>query len=242
MYDKTCCTGTHPFVGYADNAHTIQCVVGISGAISSGKSTTAKLIQENIEQYTNWPENSQPAYTAVRPFATTLKQAVHLIFGVPINLPYEDRDLPIEHFNHNCPITDDHMWTARALYQFMGTEVGRFIYPSVWVDRWYEKAQRQPVDLIICDDVRFMEEKTAMQKNFAKVPSIFIYVERSENPSNHVNSNHRSETEAKELLRPTADFVITASNKAELLAALTEQEVFRTIGNAMKEYHKCLSF
>lgn len=90
----------------------------------------------------------------------------------------------------------------RELMQNYGTEVRRSDDPLYWITQWEESIRNLPLEqsLIVCDDVRFINEAYAIKKNNGKIIRVM-------NLSQGEPSSHQSETEQKHIL---ADVTIAA--------------------------------
>ena len=132
-------------------------VIGLTGAAGSGKSTVAQMLVAN--------------HGAIRlPFAKLLKDMlVHLLeaqgIGLAVALRMVGGDLkevPSPHLGGRTP---------RYAMQTLGTEWGRALVPTFWVDAWRAAVDRADLEaaadmsdvLIVADDVRFPEEVAAIR-------------------------------------------------------------------------------
>lgn len=132
-------------------------LIGLTGAAGSGKSTVAERI------VTEWGGHRHP-------FARPLKQMLRLFLedqgvGLAVACRMTDGDLkevPSEHLGGQTP---------RRAMQTLGTEWGRGLSPTLWIDAWRraveDRAWKEAVDgdtvLIVADDARFPNEVEAIR-------------------------------------------------------------------------------
>lgn len=204
--------------------------LAISGPIGGGKTSAGNIIADSSGLSINpWAQGSRCIIRMS--LAEPIKRVVQEMFGVRPDHPHHLKNEPIKDFSPNCPLTHDHLWSPRALWQYIGTNVGRNVDPLLWIKAWerevatvrehHDRAPR-PV-LIVCDDLRFRNEKYRMQE---QPNPFFLYVERTakQGLDTPLLERHESEQDT-DYLRSTADMVITAPNIDDLLQALTTQVI-----------------
>lgn len=132
-------------------------VIGLAGRAGAGKSTVARRLVEE------WGASRHP-------FAAPLKNML-LRFLEDQGLDHETARRMVDGDLKEAP--SDHLGgrSPRAAMQSLGTEWGRGLAPSLWVDAWRRAIEDRPwpkaVDgrtvLIVADDVRFPNEVAAIR-------------------------------------------------------------------------------
>lgn len=146
-------------------------VIGLSGFAGAGKSTVAEYL---VREY---------GFTRLS-FATAVKDVVAATFGwdrarlegmTPDDRQW--RDEPDEFWSTRM----GRPFTPRYALQYVGTDVFRtHVLPSIWSDIVISKIQRMRGDaLVVIDDVRFVNERTALRG----VHAHFAIVQRQQFPS-----------------------------------------------------------
>ena len=144
-------------------------LIGIVGAIGSGKDSVASHLV------------SAHGFTRVS-FGDAVKNTIVEMFGVDKvflfgtqvqkNLPLFAIGVIGDGFRiYGDPWTSriGLPWTGRYLAEFMGTEVGRAVYPNVWIDRVLREVERDREHdwghhRHVIPDVRFLNEAVAIQR------------------------------------------------------------------------------
>ncbi len=159
-------------------------VIGVTGKAGSGKSTLARRLVDR--------------YAAIRiPFAKPLKSMLLDLLeaqglGLAVATRMVDGDLkevPSEVFGGRTP---------RHAMQTLGTEWGRALSPTFWVDAWRRSVDRAALEasadmrrlVVVADDVRFPEEVAAIRA----LGGIVIRVDRPGAGLAASAGNHASET------------------------------------------------
>lgn len=119
-------------------------IIGISGKIEVGKSTTARILYKNERFLDSW-----------RDFGDEVKRECSQVFNYPLiwNYSPEGKDKIVMH-----PELPNGSMTVRGVLQWWGTDVRRLQDPYYWIramERWIYA--NQPSSLVIAD-VRFREE------------------------------------------------------------------------------------
>jgi hypothetical protein len=85
----------------------------------------------------------------------------------------------------------------RKLLQWLGTDWGRSIDPSIWINIWKKDVSKaledSPTSLIVCDDVRFDNEAEAVQAMGGIVVRVDASPEVRGNRIALINTGHASE-------------------------------------------------
>lgn len=159
-------------------------VIGLTGRAGSGKTTVARHLVE--------------VHRAIRlPFAKPLKSMLyHLLEMQGIGLSAATRmidgdlkEVPTPAFGGRTP---------RWAMQTLGTEWGRALSPTFWVDAWRAAVDRADLEaaadmtdvLIVADDVRFPEEAAAIRA----LGGIVARLERPGSGLGGESGGHPSET------------------------------------------------
>jgi hypothetical protein len=177
-------------------------VILLSGAAGAGKSTLATALVRNH----GFLRSS---------FAAPLKQAAAIVFGfshAQLYGPSEARNRPDPRF----PRADGTCLTPREALQKLGTEVGRQIYPRVWIDAARRMAEADEpaggAGLLVFDDARFQNELFA----FADVGALLVRIVRPGAGLAGDAGAHQSERELGDL--PDAIFDVVVRNDGSLSA------------------------
>lgn len=141
-------------------------VVGISGSKRHGKSTAANCLRDRFG-------------FKVISFADTLKNVCSEAFGI-------DRHLMEDGPHRELELDSVPGWSIRKILQHVGTEMFRSEWPSIWIDRWEQKAKMEA--LVVVPDVRFQNEVDKI-KTFRNHMLILV-----QNPNVEVGDQHASET------------------------------------------------
>lgn len=182
-------------------------IIGLVGFKQVGKSTAAKHLEE---KYNAKRINMKDALVAEikKNFPDLLDAIVEAEFyKADLRDDGTKYDIDIDWLFENKPPL------MRTLLQNYGTEVRRGDNDSYWTDRWEESvAQQNKHQLIVTDDVRFLNEAAVVQKR----GGIIIRLTR---PDIATGGMHASETEQ---LKIVADHVIECEqgDHAALYAAL----------------------
>lgn len=217
--------------------------IGISGPIAAGKSTLAKGLAEVL--------GLMGKKANIIPFATGLKYLATLsdnpqgylrAYEYFIGLGYsEDKALAgtkmlIEGFIKH-PVRNG--VKPRQLFQFIGTEVGReTVDKNIWIKDVQRKIANDPVDFVISDDMRFVNESAAVHLRIA------ITLEEKEKeyelrqalfPKEYFFSDHPSEKERNLLYAP--DFEVAIDNKTTDVIKLARDILHWTSERKMFELH-----
>lgn len=170
-------------------------VLGISGVAGSGKDTLADLLSN---------------YGFVKmAFADPIKRAAAEWFDWPEEAlwgPSELRSVPDPRFGGLTP--------RRAL-QFLGTEVGRALWPNVWVDLLLRRARRHLEEYptfrgVVVSDVRFRNEVDLLRAAGAEL----VRVVRPGAGLSGAAAAHQSEAEMAGI--PDEDFDVVLRNDGTL--------------------------
>lgn len=147
-------------------------VIAFTGYAGAGKTTAAKYLVER---------SLMRRGKALRlSLATPLKDlCVSLFVNAPPAAFYgsqADKEAPLEAYPG---------WTGRSILQHVGTEGIRAVDPNVWSTLLLQRIenQRELCDLIVVDDVRFLDEATAL----SGVASIYRIDRDSCGPGEHAS-------------------------------------------------------
>lgn len=128
-------------------------LIGLSGKKQSGKDTTARIMQNLLQQY------RPDVVSMTQSFANPLKVTASIILGCPV-----------EHFEVEAKKQEPAAeWlreiTKRQFLQLLGTQIAHHISPSIWVDRMFhylkeieKSTPKGKESVIIFTDVRFPTE------------------------------------------------------------------------------------
>lgn len=158
-------------------------IIGISGKRQSGKDSTANYIKD----YINLKDDTYYGRCQIYSFADKLKRDVCInLLGLTEKQCYGSNDdketlthLKWEDMPGNVKIeyNSDDYWdypklvpdktgvmTAREVMQYVGTEIFRKMYSSVWVDALIRQIEQDNNDIAIIADLRFEDEARAIKK------------------------------------------------------------------------------
>ena len=147
-------------------------LIGISGKKQTGKDTVCKIIKSSSSLGSMWYKHA---------FADKLKQVLAIILNVRVEA-FEDNIFKMSYSEIAKP--EGGYYTNRELLQRFGTEVGRSISPTLWVDALFTSYSEH--DHWIIPDVRFPSEAQAIKDR----GGIIIRVDRE----TLSHDNHPSET------------------------------------------------
>lgn len=125
-------------------------IIGLTGYARSGKGTVAQLIT-----------SAAGSFTEVTSFAAPMKNFCADMFGFNFDQLYGDlRDAPDPRWTR----PDGTPLTPRYALQTLGTEWGRGCDPDIWVKAGLRRAASAAGDVVVFDDVRFLNEAKAIRK------------------------------------------------------------------------------
>lgn len=127
-------------------------VIAVHGKAESGKTTFLNSVFKHYKKV-----NPEAKIKEIN-FADTLKEAVNLVFRIPMEDLYSTKGKQkyLKHFNT----------TVRDILQRFGTEGCRSIYKDIWVWNFLEKvkeADLEGYDIIGVSDLRFKNEYKALK-------------------------------------------------------------------------------
>jgi hypothetical protein len=140
-------------------------IVGLCGAIGSGKTTAAMYL---IKKHGFWRHR----------------------FAQPLKSMLRELGLTDEQLDGNLKEVPDHKLlggnTPRRAMQLLGTEWGRTLNPNIWVDAWKSYVDDCPNSDVVVDDVRFPNEVDAIREMGGRI----IKIERPGGAWNtHISEN-----------------------------------------------------
>jgi len=157
----------------------LDCIIGIRGALQSGKNTVANILSECFDIR---------FYVEQRSFAANLRLAVSMIFGVDTDDEvYEDFKKSETHVMNLYAAGECDLLSGRELLQFFGTEICRTMDPDCWARGPITYFKKELCDIGIIPDLRFPNEVNAIRDN--DVHNFIIKVERP----GFTGDNHESE-------------------------------------------------
>lgn len=135
---------------------TRRLVIGLGGLAGVGKSTVAAAMADLLAE--------RQRSTSILSFASPLKEMLRVLYaeaGQPMTKLDFARHLA-EFKAAPEPLLGDR--SPRRLMQTLGTEWGREqVSPTLWAAIGLRKAEADPADVVIFDDVRFETERVAIQ-------------------------------------------------------------------------------
>lgn len=151
-------------------------IIGISGKIEVGKSTTARILYKNERFLDSW-----------RDFGDEVKRECSQVFNYPLiwNYSPEGKDKIVMH----PELPNGHM-TVRRILQWWGTDVRRAQDRWHWVKCWHRWLLANEPCSVVVGDVRFVEEAQRLRSMGAWLFRIQPYPEWKPGP----NAHHESET------------------------------------------------
>ena len=167
-------TKAAPSIHSSDPGRPSQRLIGICGAIGSGKDSVAHHLVE------------RHGFTRVG-LADALKNSTAEMFGIPsIHFfgTQKQKAAPIEklgpvtsHFGRYggiWPYRVGKPWSGRWLTEFIGTEVGRAVYPDIWINKVIHRVTSDIARCVmtpdadcyrhVIPDVRFLNEAAAIRE------------------------------------------------------------------------------
>lgn len=126
-------------------------------------------------------------------------------------------------------VRPDNFVKDRKLLQWLGTEFGRNLKESLWVDLWKEKvAKSTNVDAVLCDDCRFDNEAKTVKEMGGKIIMLISAETNNRIDTKDGIPNHKSEQGVDQKY---VDFVVDNRYSLTMFKANLE-EIFNQI---MKE-------
>lgn len=191
--------------------------VGISGPIAAGKSTLARGLVDIFAVMSK--KAAIIAFAAgLKYLATLYDEGIYKAYQYFIDLGYTHEESLaatyklVEGFI-KYPVLDGNK--PRKLYQWIGTEVGRdTLDPDIWVKTVRREVEQGYLDILISDDLRFVNESKAVDIHVAiTVPDNdpLYNARKLQYPDDYFFSDHPSETERDMLFKP--DFTIPIGYK-----------------------------
>lgn len=193
-----------------------QVIALYSPAPQSGKSTVAHILYHII---------SKTRPTCILAFASPIKAMTNALLK---EMGYDNALIRDKHYLGDlkeAPLTlFDGKTTARRIMQTLGTEWGReVISERIWIDILINKIILSPARTIIIDDMRFFNEKLALESlDYANI-DVFCY--KVIRPSIVYEATHASEGGLDNV---PFDGVINNAGNIEML----EEEVKKVVGIA----------
>lgn len=151
------------------NKGKLPYLIGITGPIGSGKDTTAIFISQvlNAGRYS---------------FAEPMREAVSLIFDIPMNelTTQEGKALYDEYWG----------FTHRNLLRLLGNDAMKPVFgDDIWVKRAELALRKMAEEIVVISDVRFDLEADFIRRS----GGFIIHLERPDNPLADQMSNHASD-------------------------------------------------
>ena len=146
-------------------------IIGITGKANAGKTTAANYIADKYD------------FRRVA-FADPLKKGLAEFTGLPLRMFYDQniKNIDIPEYNNT---------SLRYMMQFVGTECFRDNFGiNFWVNRMLleiENLDKEGVDNIVIDDIRYQEESEMVKE----LGGYVIFITRPD--ENAIRSSHRSE-------------------------------------------------
>ncbi len=172
--------------------------IAISGKANSGKNTLSTILKEELQAILS--KNGKGTKFKSIAFADPLKQMIELMFPLlPKKYLYGSskfRSQPIPNAEKNGqPVT------VRDLLIELGTNVGRNICETVWLDNFdYHYKKAEDAHIVIIPDVRFPNEYEHLKKlNFSTIRIL---------RRDHAVINNISETSQDSIPDSNFDFII----------------------------------
>jgi dephospho-CoA kinase len=169
-------------------------IIGLSGKAGSGKDTAANFI---LKYYASHHPNKK---VQTQSFSLKLKQMVATLTGTSLeqNMSREGKAMVIPHFNKSLG----------ELQQLVGTELRHTLGADVWVHALLSNEQIYTNDVSVVTDVRFVNEKNAIEER----DGVVIRINRNNfELKDGRDPNHESETALD-----NASFDYTISNDGSL--------------------------
>ena len=153
-------------------------IIGISGKARSGKDTFANMLMQEL--------STDDGPYEIMAYSDALKERVRKDFNLTINQVYGDlKEVPDKRY----PKKYGGYWAPREILQHMGTEGFRYIEPTFWVRKLFERIGDRSNQNVIVTDCRFPDEVDAIIDH----GGVHIRVERK-NKDYATNMQHASET------------------------------------------------
>lgn len=192
-------------------------LLGICGSIGGGKTLTVEILRNAAQKHSFVFKHASQAQP--------IKDIVQRLFPMPTNKELNEhrelRDEPLLKLKPNNDLRPDRLWTPRTLWQYIGTDVIRKIYPDAWVDLliWEHLTQvYESKTIIACDDIRFPNELSKIKEQ-EQFEFKLIHVDRG--PGYEQADFHESEKYGY-WLWTKSDIRITAPDRPTLEAQIEE--------------------
>ena len=165
-----------------------QVIALYSPAPQSGKSTVAEMIRSVL-----WSNNKS---CIVYSFASPIKKMLYILLE---ELGIKDAEDRVYGNKKEEPIKLLGSKNPRYIMQTLGTEWGRqLIHDRLWINIMINKIKESPNHTIIIDDMRFPNEKAALEALDALCINVFFY--KIIRPGSDYTPNHASEGSMDDLL------------------------------------------
>lgn len=124
------------------------CIIGLAGRAGSGKTTIARAVQHHLRA----EGRSCELVSFAAPMRAMLTPLLAMV-GADLSRLNRDKEFPIPELGNI---------SARTLLQTLGTEWGRGLDPSFWVNITMQRTSKMAADVVVIDDVRFPNEAAAI--------------------------------------------------------------------------------
>lgn len=129
----------------------------------------------------------------------------------------------------------------RTLLQYIGTDFGRSLSQSLWVDIWMEEVDNALTEIVVCDDCRFDNEAEAIKA----MGGIIIKITSDKNVERITTANGIANHASEAGINPKfVDYTIENNGTLEeyenKLKSLYEKLLMRDTALSAHEKHECL--
>lgn len=174
-------------------------VIGLAGPARSGKNTAAGYIEESLWWECSFKGDTFPNFCEQYSFAQPIRDAMYTLFGWGPDVLESGRKDQVD---------PEFGFSPREAMQKMGTEYGRSLSPSLWLDM--AKHRLGQTQFLIITDVRFQNEADWVREH-----GVLLHMFTGDRPiPRSVNGAHVSEQGVVQ--KPFDSTVINGGDEVEL--------------------------
>lgn len=185
-------------------------VVVLAGCAGAGKDTFAGFLAKRLKELTI--EHRLDAYT------WTLKQIVHLKYGIPLNILHADKAVKESTYFYGKSV--------RKILQEEGEYARQTCGPSIWLDRVFDRLKADDHQVVIVTDARHPDEEVAgISEKVATLGAARCFTIRVRNSRVPIIRGHPSEDKIADAPDSMFDFLVDNEGTLDQLARTASDTV-----------------